>query len=603
MSTTRPPDEGGTTQMVAGASGRSTLLTGIVVSEGIAIGTAFVLAERLRVPRHEIKDTDVKLDLIKFDAALAASRDQLVTLKAKSSENEQTARILESQLLMLVDPLFVGEVIQKVKAERHNVESVVADVVEDLSASFAGLEDPYMRDRALDIRDVGTRILRNLMGKHFPSLDRLPDGTILVCHEISPSDMAHLDRTKVLGIASEAGGVTSHAAILARSLGIPALVGVAHATQAVVTGDRVVLDCIQGRVRVNPSQEEVLDYGQLGRQLVVTRERLLASSSLESVTTDGTPLVFRANITVPAEADTIATFGAVGVGLFRTEYLYVHANRLPTEEEQFAAYRRVVECNRGAVTTFRTVDLGGDRKAPYLGVVQEPNPHLGWRSIRLCLDHPEMFKTHLRAIMRASAYGPCRVLYPMISSVEEVRAANAILRAVAVELDRDKIARDPAMKVGAMIEVPAAAVMARELAREVSFFSIGTNDLIQFTMAVDRGNERLASAFTTMGPALLRLVDLVVAAGRDAGIDVACCGEVASSPDGFYLLVGLGIREFSMNVFTIPQMKEIARHLSASEAERVARDAMTRATTDEVRSLVSTRMTAILERVDGARGR
>jgi len=569
-----------------GVLGRAATLTGQVVSEGIAVGTAFVLAEKLTVPRHDIPESEVKAELVRFDAALALSRDQLVTLKKQHIGAEQAVRILESQLLILVDPLFMGEVIQRVDADHRNAESVVSDVVDEFTRSFEAMEDVYLRERAADVQDVGTRILRNLMGAEFPTLDRVGPETVLICHQLSPSDVAYLSTQKVLGIAAEVGGLTSHAAILARGLGIPALVGVTEACARAATGQIVILDAVEGRLIVAPTHEQQLEYQTVKKRLAMSKDKLVAAASLEARTRDGHELAFRANISVPAETSSLESMGAAGVGLFRTEYLYMNQQRPPTEEEQYRAYRRVVEAAGPAGTIIRTLDIGGDKNVSYLGIPKEANPFLGWRSIRFCLDTPDVFRTQLRAILRSSAHGPVRVMYPMITSIEELRQANQHMSEVRHELITEGYSIAPDVPVGVMVEVPAAALIADQLAAESAFFSIGTNDLIQFTMAVDRTNERLSSAFEMLSVPVLRLIRMVAEAAQAARIPVSCCGEVGATAEGFLLLLGLGIREFSMNIFSIPQLKQIARHVEVAAAQEIVHRALSCATTAEARALV-----------------
>jgi phosphotransferase system enzyme I (PtsI) len=576
------------------------VLAGQVVSQGIAVGTAFVLADKLKIPRYDVAEGEVKRELARFDEALATSRDQLVTLKKQHVSSEQTVRILESQLLILVDPLFMGEVIQRVRSERRNAESVVGDVVDEFSRSFEAMEDTYLRERAADVNDVGVRILRNLMGETFPTLDKVGPETVLVCHQLSPSDVAYLSTQKVLGIAAEVGGLTSHAAILARGLGIPALVGVTGACTQATTGDAVILDAIEGSLRVGVNHEEQIAYTALRKRLAVSKDKLLSAATLEARTRDGAELAFRANISVPAEADSLESMGAHGVGLFRTEYLYMNAPRPPTEEEQYAAYRRVLEVSNGGSTVIRTLDIGGDKNVAYLGIPAEQNPFLGWRSIRFCLDTPELFRTQLRAILRASAHGPVRIMYPMIASLDELRQANAHLAEARRELESEGVAVAKDVPVGVMIEVPAAALIADQLAQEAAFFALGTNDLIQYTMAVDRTNERLSASFETLSVPVLRLIRMVMDAAGPKRLPVSCCGEVAATPEGFLLLLGLGVREFSMNVFSIPQMKQVARQVELAAAQEIAQRVLAAGTLDEARRLVQRYIRPIVDQIGEA---
>lgn len=566
----------------------SGVLKGHVASKGIAFGKAFVLAEKLRVPSYEIKPSDVKGELIKFDGALASSRDQLIALKKKNWESKRTVQVIDSQLMILKDPLFVGEVIQRVREERRNIEGIVLDVVEEISATFENMQDTYMKDRAFDFRDVGSRILRVLMGKDLPRLDEIDQETILVCPTLSPSEVAHLNRDKVLGIVSETGGITSHAAILARGLNICAIVGVPGATSRIKTGDDLILDAIEGTVQINPPRSVISDYEELLKQVSLESKRTVIGSPTGASTGDGVELIFRANIGVPQEVSTLSDYGAQGVGLFRTEYLFLNAQHIPTEDEQFESYRSVVENLGGEPAVFRTIDLGGDKNIPFLRIPEEANPSLGWRSIRFCLDNPHIFRPQLRALLRASHYGPLRIMYPMISSVDEVIRANDLLDQARRELSDEGHPFDPNLMVGAMIELPAAALVADHLAREVDFFSLGTNDLIQFTMAMDRTSERFASTFEYLSLPVIRLIHQVVGAAAKEGVTVACCGEISGTSAGLLLLVGLGLREFSMNVFSIPQLRQFAPRITAEKARQLAEQALSSRTNGEIKKLYDT---------------
>ena len=571
------------------------MLDGLIASEGIAIGRVLLLNEELRIPDYAVRDTDVKLELLKFDAALAMARDQLVDLKERSKDHEATCKILESQLLILVDPLFVGEVIQKVRAERRNVEKVVSDVIADFARTFSSMENPYLKERAIDVQDVGRRILRCLLGQEVQSLDRIPSDTVLVCHMLTPTDVARLDLTKVAGLVSEVGGATSHAAILARSLMIPALVGVENVTRRVHNGDRVVLDCLNGVLRIAPTPESIAEFVELQQQLKLSRQKLLEPSTAEPVSRDGVRVTLRANISVPAEISSLGMFGAEGVGLFRTEYLYLKANSLPPIDEQYEAYRKVAQGCAPYSAVIRTLDIGGDKNVPYLGMPPESNPVLGWRSIRYCLQNPDIFKTQLKAILRASSGRNVRLMYPMISMPEELVSANAILEEAKSELRERRLDFDPDLPVGVMIEVPSAALMADCLAPMVKFFSIGTNDLFQFTLAVDRSNQRLANYFQMVNLPMLRLIRYVVIEAKKHGVEVACCGEMAGNPLGFLAMAGLGVREFSMNLFSVPKIKALLGRVAMSDLTEWVSEAMETRTSSELQAFLTRKLELVLE--------
>lgn len=578
----------------------SKTIEGVVASEGIGIGRIILIDEELPVPDHPIRQGDVKSELLKLDAALAQSRDQLISLQERNKDNRETCKILDSQLLILVDPLFVGEAIQKVKTESRNVEKVVEDIIAEFSRTFSQMSNPYMKQRAVDITDVGMRILRNLLGVEAGSLDDLPENTLLACTELVPSDVARLDTSRVNGIVTEIGGRDSHAAILARSLGIPALLGVEDLRHQVHNGDLAILDGLGGQLILHPTEEVLAEFH--ARQTTHAEARALLESrvSPEASTACGVPLVFRANISVPAEVEAAMGLGARGIGLFRTEFLFLKGHYLPTEDEQYEAYSLIARgCRDEGVAVIRTLDVGGDKQIPYLGIPKEANPFMGWRSIRFCLENPDIFKVQLRAILRASAHGNVRLLYPMIANLDELHQANGYLHETKEELHKEGIPFDEGMPVGTMIEVPSAALLADELAREVQFFSIGTSDLIQFTMAADRTNQRVETLSSPYNIAVLRLIQHVVQAAHRNGIEVACCGEMSGDAQGGILLLGLGVLEYSMSVFAIPRMKHLLSQVTLEDARELARQALEMSSHNDVRELVSDYVRRSIEQ-DGA---
>jgi len=561
-------------------------LSGLSVSPGVAIGKAVAVRYDIAVPDYHIAETDVRLELLKFDAALALSRAQLMSIRNRdSSVDGEIQKILDSQLLILVDPLFVGEVISKVKTEHRNIEKVVYDVMTDFSMTFESMKNAYLRERASDIRDIGGRILRNLLGEEPPPLHLLEKDTILVCDHLNASEVAHLDPDRVIGLVSEVGGETSHPAILARSLGIPAIVGVIDATRIVEAGTTVIVDCAGGEVVLDPSEEEIEEYTVLRSELVDSWERLLERSDRDALSSDGVPLTFLANISTAVEAEQVLRYGAVGVGLFRTEYLFMNKSSFPDEEEQYECYRKVAAAVHPGPATFRTLDIGGDKELPYLCFLREANPFLGWRSIRFSLDNPEIFKVQLRALLRASVQGNVRLMFPMISNVSDLERAKEILDEVRHEMDEQGQAYDENLEVGVMIEVPSAALVADQLAKRVDFFSIGTNDLTQFTLAVDRTNPKLSVRFEPLEPAVLRLIQMIVKAAHKQGLSISCCGEMTASPIGLFALLGLGIRDLSSNLFVVPQMKELVGAIDVSELTELAQKALDCTTASEVRNV------------------
>lgn len=561
-------------------------IKGLAVSPGIAIGKAAVVRFDIKIPDFPIPKSDVRLELLKFDAALARSREQLLSIRAKGLEGiEEIQKLLDSQLLILVDPTFVGKVISNIKNEPRNIEKIVSDVIADISRSFQAMKDPYLRERASDIRDIGTRIMRNLLGEDPPPLHLLSEDTILVCDHLNVSEVAHLDPERVKGLVSEIGGETSHPAILARSLGIPAIVGVPNATSVIMNDELIILDCPSSLVRINPSEQELEFYEDMRRKFFVSWESILRESTEDAITDEGTTLSFMANISVPSEVDHMNRYGAKGVGLFRTEYVYMEHTSFPSEDAQYIEYKKVVEACSPHVATIRTLDIGGDKELPYLCFMKEANPFLGWRSIRFCFDNPHILKTQLRALLRASTEGNLRIMFPMIISVEELRKAKGILQEVAYELQEENIPFSREIQVGIMVEVPAAALMAEELAQEADFFSIGTNDLTQFTLAIDRTNQKLAASFSPLAPPVLRLIELTVAAAKKYNIPVSCCGEMTANPIGFLILLGLGVEEFGCNLYAIPQMKHLAREVTMDDVRHRVQKALKAISVSEVEAL------------------
>jgi phosphotransferase system enzyme I (PtsI) len=552
-------------------------LPGIPASPGIAIGPVRLLLWELPVVPHVIiSDDAVDREIARFTAARAEARKRLDQLRRRVEERAGSteAAIFEVQQLLLDDPVMLEEVESLI---RHNVgaEQAFHQHMSDWRQRYQREADAYLRERVGDILDLEIRVLSILLGlqDHDP-LD-IPPGepVVLVSHDLTPSLTVQLERTSITAIATDVGTRTSHVAILARSLGIPAVVGLRDATHRLKGGELVILDGSAGTLNVNPTEEELALYRERERLEAVRTVELAQLTGAESVSADGVTVTLLANVDVPEEAERAAKSGARGVGLMRTEFLVLGRARMPDEEEQYLAYRRVVEAFAGQPVIIRTFDIGGD-KLPVGGFPHEPNPFLGWRAIRMCLDQPELFKVQLRALLRAGVHGRVRILLPLVVTVDEVRDTSALLRECAAELASEGVPHRASVPLGVMIETPAAAVCADQMVPHVKFFSIGTNDLVQYTLAVDRGNVNLASRFTPLHPSVLRLIRGVVEVGRAHRIEVGVCGEMASHPLTSYALIGLGVRELSVAPRSVGVIKQLVRSICVSDAEDAARQAL-----------------------------
>jgi phosphotransferase system enzyme I (PtsI) len=532
-------------------------MMGIGVSPGIAIGRAYWLRKRTaRLSGLLLADElAIARETQLYRDGVAAAMAELSTLIAKTGGEE--AAILEVQVELLEDPAWEDEVIRRIAGDRLPARDAVLLTMEQFVAMFGNMDDEYLRARAGDIKDIGWRLFQQLAG--LPVGAGLPagDGWIVVAEDLTPSDSMSLDVSRVAGFITQAGGKTSHAAIVARIKGLPAVAGIGSALAGVIDGDDLVLDGESGVVLVNPSAAEIGAY-QRKRELFLERQGILRSlKNRAAITRDGTRVHLQANIATAEDLEQALAFGAEGVGLLRTELLFIERNRLPTEEEQFAFYKNVLLRSGGHPVTIRTLDIGGDKPLPYLDLPKEENPFLGYRAIRICLDQQELFLTQLRAILRASVFGSCRIMFPMISSKEELLEAKAVVATAKAELSREGVGFAADVPVGIMIEIPSAALTADVLAKEADFFSIGTNDLCQYTLAVDRMNEKIAALYDPFHPAVLRLIRMAIEEGQRAGIPVGMCGELAGDVKATELLLRMGLREFSMNAPSIPEVKEI----------------------------------------------
>jgi phosphotransferase system enzyme I (PtsI) len=574
-------------------------LRGIPASPGIAVGTAHLLLwEVPDVPHQVIRDEDIPHELQRLQDAIARAKERLrqVRDRVEAAAGKEEAAIFDVQYSMLEDAELLAGAQEYI---RQNLSAAKAFdlVMHEWRNKFARHTNAMLRERVSDLTDVHIRVLTLLLDLPDHDPVDLPAGAraVLVTHDLTPGLTVQLDRESIVGIATDAGTRTSHVAILARSLGLPAVVGLRNATEELRDHERVILDGTNGVVIVNPSEEDIRRYRDRARDEEVADAELQRLASLEALTTDGVRITLRANVDLPEEAEFAATTGAEGVGLMRTEFLVVGRATMPDENEQYMSYRRVVEAFGGKPVVIRTFDVGGD-KLPIGGYPTEANPYLGWRAIRMCLDQPELFKTQLRALLRAAEHGDVRILLPLIVTLGEVRAARTLLNEARKELRARGVACKDFIPLGVMIETPAAAIAVDTFVRdnEVAFFSIGTNDLVQYTLAVDRGNAVLAPRFTALHPAVLRLIRRTVDVGEQAGLDVAVCGEMASQPLMSFALLGLGVRELSVNPRSVPLVKRLVRSVSVANARDAANRASESSTAEESEKILKDGLRALV---------
>lgn len=552
---------------------REIALQGIGVTSGVATGPVFLLAaEDDRIVERQIAPDEVYREIAKFEEALIATRRQLRDVQRQVNEamGQESASIFDAHLLVVDDRALVEDVIRGITTQHRNAEGVLRSVADKYAQALASVEDDYLRERAADIRDVTRRILRNLSGQDPQSLARLEHPSIVIAHDLAPSETATLPRDKVLGFATELGSPTSHTAIMARAMGIPAIVGLRDVCQRVRPGDEVLIDGAKGSCLIHPTREHLEQHGRVEASRKLIRGELQGLRAKPAETLDGYHVMLSANIEMPGDVPSVLEQGANGVGLFRTEYLYLAGKSLPTEDEQAKIYTEVAARLHPAQVVIRSLDMGGDKFVSQLKMPAEMNPFMGWRAIRFCLAQPDIFKAQLRAVLRASVAGNVKLMYPMISNVDEVLRANALLDECKVELRASGIPFNEHLEVGVMIEVPSAALTANLIAPHVSFFSLGTNDLVQYTLAVDRVNERIAYLYEPTHPAILRLIKNTIDVGHEHGIWTGVCGEMAGNPLMSALLVGLGVDELSVSPVAVPAVKDVIRKITYAQAERLA---------------------------------
>ena len=565
------------------------MITGIPASPGIVFGKALVLKEeKIVLDTQKISEDQVEAEVARFYAGREAAVEQLNSIhqRALKSLGEEKAAIFEGHLMILEDEELEEEIIDYLRSQKVNASVAASKIIDQQVEMLSEIDDEYLKERAGDIRDIGNRLIKNILGMYIVDLGDITEESILVAYDLTPSETAQLNLEKVLGFITDIGGRTSHTSIMARSLELPAIVGTNDVTARVNTGDYLILDAVNNRVYVNPTQAEIDELKTLEAKLAEEKAELAKLKDLPAVTLDGHKVDVVANIGTIRDCEGAHRNGAEGVGLYRTEFLFMDRDQLPSEEEQFIAYKEVVEAMEGRLVVLRTMDIGGDKELPYLNLPKEMNPFLGWRAVRIALDRREILHAQLRAVLRASAFGKLAVMFPMIISVEEIRELKSVLETLKAELRAEGKAFDENIQVGVMVETPSAAVNAKFLAKEVDFFSIGTNDLTQYTLAVDRGNELISHLYNPMSPSVLGLIKQVIDASHAEGKWTGMCGELAGDERATLLLLGMGLDEFSMSAISVPHIKKLIRHVNYQEVKALADEALQKPTSAEIEQLI-----------------
>lgn len=564
-------------------------MKGIGASPGVVIGKALIKREpKIEVNKKEIQNVEAELKRLK-DARERSKKDiEKLYERTLKEIGQKEAQIFEAHKMIIDDPEYFGSVENKIKDNKVNAEWALKEITDNFISIFESMDNEYMKERAADIKDVSNRVIKELLGVKSTDLSMLEEEVIIVAEDLTPSDTAQMNKKKVLGFITEIGGRTSHSAIMARTLEIPAVVGIGlnTITNDINDGDTIILDGEEGIVIVNPTEDEIACYQEKKKQQDEFKKKLRNLIGAKSITKDGVEVELAANIGTPKDVDGVLRNDGQGVGLFRTEFLYMDRDKLPSEEEQFEAYKEVAERLGSKPVVIRTLDIGGDKDLPYLELPKEMNPFLGYRAIRLCLDRKDIFKTQLRALLKASAYGNIKIMFPMISSIEELREAKRVLNEAKEELRKEEIPFNEEIEVGIMVEIPAVAVMSDIFAKEVDFFSIGTNDLIQYTTAVDRGNQHISYLYNQFHPALLRLIKQTIENGHKEGIWVGMCGEVAGDPKMIPLLIGMGLDEFSMSPISILKARWIIKNISQKEMKVLVEKAINLPTAEDVEKFI-----------------
>ena len=566
------------------------MISGILVSPGIAFGKALLLKEdEIIINRKKIAAEEVEQEIARFKSGRDKASVQLEAIRVKASETfgEEKAAIFEGHIMLLEDEELEQEIIALIKDSKMTADAAAHEVVEGQAKALEELDDEYLKERAADVRDIGKRLLMNILGMTIVDLSAIQDEVILVATDLTPSETAQLNLNKVLGFITDLGGRTSHTSIMARSLELPAIVGTSDVTKQVKNGDFLILDAVNNKIYVNPTAEIVEELKAVQNQYVSEKNELVKLKDLPAITLDGHQVEVCANIGTVRDIAGAERNGAEGVGLYRTEFLFMDRDAFPTEEEQFQAYKAVAEGMGSQAVIVRTMDIGGDKDLPYMDLPKEENPFLGWRAIRICLDRKEILHAQLRAILRASAFGKLRIMFPMVISVEEVRELKAELEMLKTQLREEGKAFDETIEVGVMVETPAAATIARHLAKEVDFFSIGTNDLTQYTLAVDRGNELISHLYNPMSPSVLTLIKQVIDASHAEGKWTGMCGELAGDERATLLLLGMGLDEFSMSSISIPRIKKIIRNSNFEDVKALADEALDQPTAEDLMNVVN----------------
>jgi phosphoenolpyruvate-protein phosphotransferase len=565
------------------------MISGILASPGIAFGKALVLKEeKIVLDTQKITDDQIDAEIARFYEGRALAVEQLNSIRERAlvSLGEEKAAIFEGHLMILEDEELEEEILDYLRSNKVNAAVAASKIIDQQVTMLSEIDDEYLKERAGDIRDIGNRLIKNILGMNIVDLGDIQEESILVAYDLTPSETAQLNLEKVLGVVTDIGGRTSHTSIMARSLELPAIVGTNNVTELVNTGDYLILDAINNQVYINPTQSQIDELKTLEAKISAEKAELAKLKDLPAITLDGHKVDVVANIGTIRDCEGADRNGAEGIGLYRTEFLFMDREQLPTEEEQFIAYKEVVEAMNGRLTVLRTMDIGGDKELPYLDLPKEMNPFLGWRAIRIALDRREILNAQLRAVLRASAFGKLAVMFPMIISVEEIRELKLVIETLKAELRAEGKAFDEHIQVGVMVETPSAAVNAKFLAKEVDFFSIGTNDLTQYTLAVDRGNELISHLYNPMQPSVLGLIKQVIDASHAEGKWTGMCGELAGDESATLLLLGMGLDEFSMSAISVPRIKKLIRNVNFQDAKALANAALQKPTASEIEQLI-----------------